>query len=131
MKPIEIRVGSDQLTACAAVLQALGEGETVQYQDNDGVWRDYTYSIDLRETEVQRRIKPASSHRPWTPEEAPLGLIARQRDNRHFRGLLCYTSSDGVGVGPSEVSFERLLDEFEWYNPHAGVWKLCGIEVGP
>ena len=69
--------------------------------------------------DTEYRIKPTATLRPWTADEVPLGMQARNREHPKTRWLIDRTSSE-----------ENRIDwckNYEHSTDGGVTWKPCGV----
>jgi len=101
------------------VMQAWVDGKQVQYEMFKNTewrtedkphwnWLHYTY-----------RIKPTATLRPWTADEVPLGMQARNREYPKTRWLIDRTSG--------EENRKDWCEKYEHSNDGGKTWLPCGV----
>jgi hypothetical protein len=120
--------------------EAWEEGKDIQFRrPEDGINEWVTWLFDFRppfeKSNTEWRIKPEPpqpKYRCFYTTEIPVGAEARYKDNRSsVRHLLLCNSENGLWGQGTFVSFEDLLNEFEYKWPHEPEtkWRPCGVEV--
>lgn len=111
------------------LVQALAEGETIEFRDCQGFWSGNP-QVNFNAPACRYRIKPSPSCRPWTFEEVPVGAVvatergggryvitaAEERDNEGYVS---------ISLGQrDEVDTEELLANYVLLDG-----KPCGVAV--
>ena len=107
----------EQTKEAIRVMQAFVDGKEVQSM-YDGKWASVTvprWSWD----DTQYRIKPTPTFRPWTADEVPLGMQARNREYPKTRWLIDRTSS--------EENRKDWCEKYEHSIDGGKTWHPCGV----
>ncbi len=76
------------------------------------------------------RRKPTPTLRPWKPEEVPLGVLVRSKDDHKERSLICGTDRFHINTGLGFFTFSRALEMLEHSIDNGKTWLPCGVEEG-
>jgi len=107
----------EQTIEAIRVMQAYVDGKEVQFRVDDG-WKGTFIPLWQWHTE-DYRIKPTATLRPWTADEVPLGMQARNREHPKTRWLIDRTSSE-----------ENRIDwckNYEYSIDGGKTWLPCGV----
>jgi len=98
------------------------DGEEVQYSPKQGkgsgVWTSTDNPLWNWE-HYDYRIKPTPTFRPWTADEVPLGMQARNREYPKTRWLIDRTSS--------EENRKDWCEKYEHSTDCGKTWHPCGV----
>jgi hypothetical protein len=113
-------VNIEETKEAIRVMQAFVDGKIIESRGrkNECCWAS-TFSPSWDWLRCDYRIKPTATLRPWTADEVPLGMQARNREHPKTRWLIDRTSSE-----------ENRKDWFKNYehSTDGGVtWKPCGV----
>jgi hypothetical protein len=108
----------EQTIEAIRVMQAFVDGKEVEYKRPDGIWTIINNPCWNWNTQ-DYRIKPAATIRPWTADEVPLGMQARNAKYPKTRWLIDRTSSEENRIDWCK-NYEHSID--------GGLtWKPCGV----
>ena len=120
--------------------EAWEAGKRIQWASHaEPVWRDWVSpgTPDFANPKMIWQTPPEPpkpKYRCFYTTEIPVGAEARYKDNKSsVRHLLLCNSENGLWGQGTFVSFEDLLNEFEYKWPHEPetAWRPCGVEVAP
>jgi hypothetical protein len=101
------------------VMQAWVDGKGIEVTLRD----DTDWATTVRPAwnwyESTYRIKPASTLRPWTADEVPLGAIIRFKEAPYDRHLLGWVSV--------QADRDLWLEEREYSTDGGKTWLPCGV----
>lgn len=107
----------EQTIEAIRVMQAFVDGKDVEFL-YDGKWA-IIYGPRWNWDDAYYRIKPTPVLRPWTADEVPLGMQARNSKYPKTRWLIDRTSSE-----------ENRMDwckNYEHSTDGGVTWKPCGV----
>jgi hypothetical protein len=102
------------------VMQAWVGGKEVECADVRNLQWGTTSNPAWNWYESTYRIKPASTLRPWTADEVPLGAIIRFKEVPDDRHLLGWVSA--------QADRDLWLEEREHSTDGGKTWLPCGVE---
>ena len=108
----------EQTIEAIRVMQAFVDGKEVEYKRHDEVWMLTTLPL-WNWNSIEYRIKPTPVLRPWTADEVPLGMQARNFKYPKTRWLIDRTSSE-----------ENRIDwckNYEHSTDGGKNWLPCGV----
>lgn len=116
----------EQTIECIKVMQAYVDGKEVQVRSRKWNpreslkpdWVDEELSCWNFE-DYDYRIKPTAKLRPWTADEVPLGMQARNREYPKTRWLIDRTSS--------EENRKDWCEKYEHSIDGGKTWLPCGV----
>lgn len=115
------------LTA-AAINTALAEEKPVQWT-NGGEWTDFNGDAPgLYRTDLEWRIKPTPTVRPWTSKDVPPVCWVRLLGSDGWEGMIVGRYAFGVRIIDSrvtEVPFGKLATDYEWSLRSQGPFQPC------
>ena len=117
----------EQTILAAMEMMKWGESEwangvEVQYAPKQGKGSRFWTSTDnplWNWEHYEYRIKPAAKLRPWTADEVPLGMQARNREYPKTRWLIDRTSS--------EENRKDWCEKYEHSIDGGKTWLPCGV----
>ena len=116
----------EQTKEAIRVMQAYLDGKEVQYRikkcDSRSVLKPDWCDIDAPCWDFdgyEYRIKPTATLRPWTADEVPLGMQARNREYPKTRWLIDRTSS--------EENRKDWCEKYEHSIDGGKTWLPCGV----
>lgn len=78
--------------------------------------------------DLDYRIKPTKTLRPWTKDEVPLGAWLRSKENG-WRALIFEVRRDGqMEINNSSITPYSALRYCEHSTDGGKTWKPCGVE---
>jgi hypothetical protein len=107
----------EQTIEAIRVMQAFVDGKDIQVKDFNGVWIEVDPSWNFNTREY--RIKPTPVLRPWTADEVPLGMQARNREYPKTRWLIDRTSG--------EENRKDWCEKYEHSIDGGKTWLPCGV----
>ena len=135
MKSITYESIKENPSAYIAAIVAVCEGKQIQYRTKySEEWENVvTGGNFLSDSEVEYRIKPSNSWRPWNPDEIPVGAIIRRKGHNSTRGVIL-----GLGMSDEVLWPDRngnmmhetcgyCLKENEYSTDLGKTWKPCGV----
>ena len=108
----------DETIEAIRVMQAYVDGKEVEFKWGSMDWNS-TDKPEWNWSAYDYRIKPTAKLRPWTADEVPLGMQARNREHPKTRWLIDRTSSE-----------ENRIDwckNYEHSTDGGVTWKPCGV----
>jgi len=109
----------EQTKEAIRVMQAFVDGKEVEcWTHGYGVW-DATNNPSWNWMACTFRIKSIVKIRPWTADEVPLGMQARNREYPKTRWLIDRTSS--------EENRKDWCEKYEHSTDGGKTWHLCGV----
>jgi hypothetical protein len=99
------------------VMQAFVDGKEVEHRYN-GIWVKL-YVPRWGWDDTKYRIKPTAKLRPWTADEVPLGMQARNREYPKTRWLIDRTSG--------EENRKDWCEKYEHSIDGGKTWLHCGV----
>jgi len=108
----------EQTIEAIGIMQAFVDGKEVESMYN-GVW-SIIYVPRWNWDDTQYRIKPTAKLRPWTADEVPLGMQARNPQYPKTRWLIDGTSS-------TENRQDWLNKKYEHSIDGGKTWLPCGV----
>ena len=108
----------EQTIEAIRVMQAFVDGKEVEYKRPDGIWTIINNPCWNWNTQ-DYRIKPAATIRPWTADEVPLGMQARNAKYPKTRWLIDRTSSEENRIDWCK-NYEHSIDGGK-------TWLPCGV----
>jgi hypothetical protein len=107
----------EQTKEAIRVMQAFVDGKDVQSM-YEGKW-SLVHVPRWNWDDTQYRIKPTPVLRPWTADEVPLGMQARNREYPKTRWLIDRTSS--------EENRNDWCEKYEHSTDGGKTWHPCGV----
>ena len=111
----------------AAVMLAWADGKEVECK----YWYGWV-TIDQPNwnwEDLDYRIKPAKTLRPWTADEVPLGAWLRYKGNQQsIRFLIVSNMERGIAGYNTHWPYQALLEEMEHSLDGGKTWLPCGVE---
>ena len=108
----------EQTKEAIRVMQAYVDGKEVQYEVPNKEWIT-TDQPAWNFISYNYRIKPTATLRPWTADEVPLGMQARNREHPKTRWLIDRTSS--------EENRKDWCKNYEHSTDGGKNWLPCGV----
>ena len=108
----------EQTIESIRIMQAYVDGKEVEYERPDGIWTIINNPC-WNWNSQEYRIKPTATLRPWTADEVPLGMQARNSKYPKTRWLIDRTSSE-----------ENRIDwckNYEHSTDGGKTWLPCGV----
>ena len=108
----------DETIEAIRVMQAYVDGKEVEFKWGSMDWNS-TDKPEWNWSAYDYRIKPTAKLRPWTADEVPLGMQARNREHPKTRWLIDRTSSE-----------ENRIDwckNYEHSTDGGKTWLPCGV----
>jgi hypothetical protein len=113
-----IEMNKEQTKKAIKVMQAFVDGKEVEAFSPYQKWERATtprWGWD----DTQYRIKPTPTIRPWTADEVPLGMQARNREYPKTRWLIDRTSN--------EENRKDWCEKYEHSTDGGKTWHPCGV----
>jgi hypothetical protein len=107
----------EQTKEAIRVMQAFADGKEVEHWYYEMWVKIHVPRWDWGNTEY--RIKPTPTFRPWTADEVPLGMQARNREYPKTRWLIDRTSS--------EENRKDWCEKYEHSIDGGKTWHPCGV----
>jgi hypothetical protein len=107
----------EQTKEAIKVMQAFADGKEVEHWYYEMWVKIHVPRWDWGNTEY--RIKPTPTFRPWTADEVPLGMQARNREYPKTRWLIDRTSS--------EENRKDWCEKYEHSIDGGKTWHPCGV----
>jgi hypothetical protein len=107
----------EQTKEAIKVMQAFVDGKEVEHWYYEMWVKIHVPRWDWGNTEY--RIKPTPAFRPWTADEVPLGMQARNREYPKTRWLIDRTSS--------EENRKDWCEKYEHSIDGGKTWLPCGV----
>ena len=107
----------EQTKEAIKVMQAFADGKEVEHWYYEMWVKIHVPRWDWGNTEY--RIKPTPTFRPWTADEVPLGMQARNREYPKTRWLIDRTSS--------EENRKDWCEKYEHSTDGGKTWHPCGV----
>lgn len=124
---------NERLKMLLPVITAFANDKDIQVQESNGTWTTFKGVPDFWFEKWNWRIKPEPSHRPWKPEEVPVGAFIRPKYITHtdvfmIIGRSCeqiYTS----GTYYSNIKTVIAFQKYEHSTDNGKTWHPCGIAI--
>ena len=107
----------EQTKEAIKVMQAWVDGKELEVREVDE-WRRTFIPLWQWHTN-DYRIKPTATLRPWTADEVPLGMQARNREYPKTRWLIDRTSN--------EENRKDWCEKYEHSTDGGKTWHPCGV----
>ena len=108
----------EQTKEAIRIMQAFVDGKELISMRTPAVTADDPYWNWGNDTKMYR-IKPTATLRPWTADEVPLGMQARNREYPKTRWLIDRTSS--------EENRKDWCEKYEHSIDNGKNWLPCGV----
>jgi hypothetical protein len=111
-------VNIEETKEAIRVMQAFVDGKEVEALSPAKKW-GRTPAPMWNWDDTEYRIKPTATLRPWTADEVPLGMQARNREYPKTRWLIDRTSS--------EENRKDWCEKYEHSTDGGKTWLPCGV----
>jgi hypothetical protein len=108
----------EQTKEAIRVMQAFVDGKEIEFLCDEVIWERVVNPIWSWNNRLYR-IKPTPVLRPWTADEVPLGMQARNREYPKTRWLIDRTSS--------EENRKDWCEKYEHSIDCGKTWLPCGV----
>jgi hypothetical protein len=123
---IDIEMNREQTIEAIKVMQAFVDGKTVECKCGSSGWSeliDPVWNFDR----FQYRIKPASTLRPWTADEVPLGAWLRSKMYSWKCVIIEVDEQGRIGIHGGNIALDYALQNNEHSTDGGKTWLPCGV----